>query len=127
VTRRYYNFKPFSPEEAWTLYKLAAVGEAVGWSVLITGLILAHFLHSNLPVLIAGQFHGLLFLMYFAATITVSPSIPWDLRKTFLAIAFGVPPYGSLIFELWQSLIRSQGQFSLTVCSRYLSQLPVTD
>lgn len=124
---KYQNFRPFTEAEAWVLFRLAAIGEAIGWTILITGLILAHFLHNDLPVLIAGQFHGVLFLIYFAAVIAVSPSIPWGLRKTLLAAACGVPPYGSLVFEVWQSHKMNQGKLSLTLCGLYLSRLAVSD
>lgn len=123
MIRKYQNFRPFSEAEAWGLFRLAAIGEAVGWTILITGIILSRFIHNSLPVLIAGQFHGVLFLIYFAVTAAVSPSIPWRPREILLAIACGVPPYGSLAFELWQSHKKSANKLKVSIKREYLNQL----
>jgi len=123
VIRKYQNFRPFSEAEAWALFRLAAVGEAVGWTILITGIILSRFLHNNLPILIAGQFHGILFLIYFAVTAVVSPSNRWSFQKIILATLCGVPPYGSLAFEFWQSHQRSADKLKVSIRREYLNQL----
>jgi integral membrane protein len=102
-TNRYLRFKPFTDDEAWLLFKLAAFGEAIGWSILISGLLIKHFLTpmSNIPVLLAGQIHGILFLTYIAAAFILSPSLKWSPRQAIGAALCSVPPYGSLVFELW--------------------------
>ncbi|HEX5447718.1 MAG TPA: DUF3817 domain-containing protein [Candidatus Saccharimonadales bacterium] len=125
--QRYYNFKPFTEMEAWTLFRLAAFGEALGWTLLITGIILSHFLHTNLPVLIAGQFHGILFLIYFAAAALTAPSLSWRPRRIITAIVCGVPPYGSLLFELWQSHRQNRDRLKITLGNSYLTQLTTSE
>ena len=124
---RYYSFKPFTEAEAWTLFKLAAYGEALGWTILITGMALGHFLHSGLPVLIAGQFHGVLFLIYFAAAALLSPSLSWPPKRILTAIISGVPPYGSLIFELWQAHNLKLSRLNTILGSLYLVGLETAD
>jgi len=94
------------------LFKLAAYGEAAGWTILISGLLIKHFFtpKSNIPVLLAGQTHGILFLIYITASIILAPSLGWSLRRTAAAGLFSVPPYGSLVFELWAARSRRRGQ-----------------
>jgi len=99
----YRRFKPFKEDEAWLLFKLAAFGEAGGWTILISGLLIKHFFtpKSNIPVLLAGQTHGMLFLIYIVAALVLAPSLGWSFRRTLIAGLLSIPPYGSLIFELW--------------------------
>jgi integral membrane protein len=102
-TTSYQKFKPFKDDEAWALFKIAAIAEACGWTLLITGILIQKFIlpHSKIPVLITGQIHGTIFLIYIAAPIILAPSMGWSSRKALIAALCGVPPYGSLIFELW--------------------------
>jgi integral membrane protein len=101
LIKNYKNFRPFTDQEAWFLFRLAAWGEAAGWTLLISGIICREIIHNNLPVLITGQFHGILFLGYIAASILLAPSLNWTLKRTLAAGLCSVPPYGSLVFELW--------------------------
>lgn len=115
MLEKYKRFKPFKEDEAWLLFKLAAFGEACGWTILISGILIKHFLtpKSNIPVLLAGQTHGILFLLYIVAAIVLSPSLGWSLGRTITASLFSVPPYGSLMFELWAAHNRRRHQLKL--------------
>jgi integral membrane protein len=119
----YKKFRPFSDDEAWMLFKLAAIGEAGGWTLLISGIICKKIIHSNIPVLIAGQIHGLLFLLYITAAILVAPSLKWSSRRTITAGLFSVPPYGSILFELWAVHNRNRQQLNITTASVFYRQL----
>jgi integral membrane protein len=98
----------FTESEAWGLFRLAAIGEAVGWSLLISGIILRHFLASNDPVVIAGQIHGMLFFCYAVAALGLYPNLHWSRSRAFCALLASVPPYGSLLFEQWASYQRDK-------------------
>jgi len=102
LIERFESYRTFTTNEAWGIFKVTALAEAVGWTMLITGLAINHF---NLPgstiaVPIAGQIHGTIFIVYFMALIFIYPSLRWSKSKTTLAFAAGVIPYGTLIFEL---------------------------
>jgi len=83
------------------LFKIAAVSEAVSWTLLIIGIACKQLPVSwNLiPVGIAGVIHGILFLVYIAAVLALAPSLGWGWFKTIVAGLFSVPPYGTLVFE----------------------------
>jgi integral membrane protein len=93
----------FTEKEAWNLFRLAAFGEAFGWTLLISSLIFKHYVTpgNNIPIDIAGQIHGTLFLIYIAAVVVLHPSLHWSPRRTLIAGLVSVPPYGTLIFEQW--------------------------
>ena len=97
------RLQPFTDQEAWTLFKLAAVGEAVGWSLLIAGILCQRFITpgNNDAVLIAGQIHGTIFLIYLAAVVVLYSSLHWSRKRTIVAGLASIPPYGSLLFEQW--------------------------
>jgi integral membrane protein len=95
------SVKLFSEKEAWGLFRLAAIGEAVGWTMLIAGIIIRHYgwIGHDLAVPIAGSLHGMLFLAYFGILLATFSSLDWPLWKLAAAALAGVPPYGSLVFE----------------------------
>lgn len=107
------NIRPLSEPKAWWLFRAAALSEAVGWTVLIAGILIRHY---KLPghayaVLIAGQIHGTIFLIYFAVAIVTYTSLYWSRKKFLVALIAGIPPYGSLIFEQWAARER-RNEFS---------------
>lgn len=95
--------RPFSEPEAWALFRLAALGEAFGWAVLITGILIRHYdlPGRNIAVPIAGQVHGTLFLIYFGLLIPIYASLRWSRTLFFTATVVGVIPFGTLVLEQW--------------------------
>lgn len=96
------SIRPFTEREAWNLFRFGAIGEAFGWAVLMTAIL---YQHTDLPgreyaVPIGGSFHGTMFLIYFGLLIAVSTSLRWSFAKVVTALVCGVPPFGSLVFEL---------------------------
>lgn len=103
LLQRYENTRPFTEDEAWLLYRLAAFAEAIGWTLLIAGILVERYITpgNNAAVLIAGNIHGTIFLCYFAAALVLYPSLGWSRWRGMAALVAGVPPYGSLLFELY--------------------------
>lgn len=101
LLKRLEAMRPFKPNEAWLIFRMAAFGEAIGWTLLISGILIKRYVvhGNNIPVLIAGQIHGTLFILYFAASIILYPSLYWKRSRALVAVAASVPPYGSLLFE----------------------------
>lgn len=106
--RRFYASKIeavqfFTNTEAWNLFRLAAFGEAFGWTLLIGSLVFKHYVTpgNNIPIDIAGQIHGTIFLIYLAAVVVLHPSLHWSPKRTLIAGLVSIPPYGTLVFEQW--------------------------
>jgi integral membrane protein len=102
------SMRPFTENEAWGLFRIAAISEAFGWTTLITGILIRHYNWpgSNIAVPIAGQIHGTIFLAYFGILIATYSSLRWSRKKFLVAVLAGIPPYGTLLFELWASSLR---------------------
>lgn len=111
--KKYQQFRPFTDEEAWMLYRLATFSEAIGWTLLIIGIACKTLPVSwnRIPVGVAGVVHGVLFLTYFAITLVAAPSMGWSGKRIFFACLFGNPPYGSLVFETWAAHQRHWSDF----------------
>lgn len=122
IYRKYQNFRPFTEPEAWTLFKAAAIAEAIGWTTLIIGIYYRNYVvHANWPVAIAGQIHGTLFLAYIFAVLALSPSMGWPLWRVILAGSCSVPPYGSLLYEQISAVVRKR-----TKLQRFYRQIMYT-
>jgi integral membrane protein len=111
----------FTDREAWDYFRIAAFGEAIGWTSLITGIGISRYIEhgNNTAVDIAGQFHGTIFLIYIVAALLLSSSLGWNKKLTIIALAASVPPYGTLVFEKIMAHIRS------SQAAKQLSQVTV--
>ena len=99
----------FTEDEAWMLFKIAAFSEAIGWTILIIGIVISTYIDpsTKIPLLLAGRTHGMLFFAYALAAISLYPNLKWSRTKSFIALLASVPPYGSLMFEIWANSVRS--------------------
>lgn len=100
----------FDDREAWLIFRLAAFGEAIGWTLLITGIAYKHFGLPNGPdvLTVLGQTHGTLFFGYAAAVLAVASSLRWSKLEFLVAAAVSVPPYGTLVYEKFLAHRRKQ-------------------
>jgi integral membrane protein len=113
VLKRYESSRPFTESEAWLLFRIAALGEAFGWTLLIIGILTQRYLTpgNDTAVLIAGQIHGTIFFVYLVAAIGLYPSLNWTRIHGVVALLASVPPYGTLLVEQWASHKRHSSGF----------------
>ncbi|MFI5275567.1 MAG: DUF3817 domain-containing protein [Candidatus Saccharimonadales bacterium] len=122
LIHRFEHNQLFTEVESWLLFRIAAYAEAFGWTLLITGIAIERFLlpGNTIPVQIAGQIHGMLFLGYALASLGLYPTLRWSRKRACVALLASVPPYGSLLFELWAQSDRSHSQFqAYSYCIAY--------
>jgi integral membrane protein len=100
----------FTDREAWDFFRVAAFGEAIGWTTLISGIVISRYLThgSTTAVDIAGQIHGTIFLIYLAAVLAFSSSLRWSRKQTLIALLASIPPYGTLVFEKYIAYLRQR-------------------
>ncbi|HVW23576.1 MAG TPA: DUF3817 domain-containing protein [Candidatus Saccharimonadales bacterium] len=115
LLRRFERNQIFSNDEAWLLFRIAALGEAFGWTLLIIGITLERYLlpGNYWSVLLAGRIHGTLFFLYLLATLGLYPNLHWSRGRGLAALLASVPPYGSLIFERWASYRRQRRRLQI--------------
>lgn len=83
-----------------SLFRLAAVAEAVTWTLLILGLILRATTGWALGVTIGGGIHGFVFLAYAAVALIVGIDRRWRAGAVVLAVAAAVVPYATIPLEI---------------------------
>lgn len=90
-----------------SLFVAVAVGEAVSWAALLTGMFFKYVaVHDEIGVRIFGPVHGALFMAYLAVTVLQARFSGWRRWVTAVALLCAVPPFATLIFERWA---RSRG------------------
>lgn len=83
-------------------FVVTAVIEALTWAGLLVGMLLEHVLHvTDLGVYVFGRLHGAAFLLYCASAISAWWCQRWHAVTGLAALAAGVPPFGTVVFERW--------------------------
>ena len=85
-----------------TAFRTVAVVEALTWVGLITGMVLKYGpAQDERGVQLFGPLHGAAFLAYLACVLGVRVAFRWRPRLVLLALVCSVPPFASLVLELW--------------------------
>jgi integral membrane protein len=115
LIRKFENNHVFTEDEGWMLFRIAAIAEACGWTLLICGIACERYIlpGNPAPVVIAGRIHGVLFSIYALTAVGLYPTLGWSRKRAIAALCASVPPYGSLLFEQWAQHLRNSSQFKL--------------
>jgi len=90
------------PAHARAAFRTVAVVEALTWIGLITGMVLKYGpARDEAGVHLFGPLHGAAFLAYLACVLLVRSAFRWGPRLTVLALVCSVPPFASVVLELW--------------------------
>lgn len=89
-----------------TLFRTFAFAEAVSWALLLAAMF-AKYVTESEPfglheggVPVAGAIHGGLFVAYVLAAIAASRRFGWSITTTLVALAAGIPPFATAVFEV---------------------------
>ena len=128
IIDKYLDSQSFSDKEAWGIFKLFAIAEAGGWTMLICGIVISRYITpgNNIAVDIAGNLHGMIFLGYLLAVIATGATLRWSLQRIIFGIFVSLPPYGTLLFELWQAHLRYSDKRKLLIFKYFQSHLSST-
>lgn len=89
------------------LFAAVAIAEAVSWAMLLVGMLFKYVVVGNeIGVKIAGPVHGALFSAYVVLTLLQAWAGRWRIGVTLVALVCAIPPFATLLFELWA---RSRG------------------
>ena len=83
-------------------FRALAVAEAVTWALLLVGMFLKYVTETTeLAVSIFGMVHGVVFIAYCLVTVIVAVDQRWSLLRTGLGLIAAVPPFATLLFEVY--------------------------
>jgi integral membrane protein len=100
----------FTETEAWNLFKIAAILETIGWTLLIIGIAASVFSLPGKSFLlpIGGSIHGVLYIFYVFIVLFGHRSLSWSVPRFLFAEAISVVPYGALVFEQFMQRERNK-------------------
>jgi integral membrane protein len=83
-----------------SLFRRAAVAEAVTWTLLLVGMFLKYVTGTTeLGVRVFGMVHGVVFVAYCLTVLLVAVDQRWRPGRTALGLVASVPPLATLWFE----------------------------
>lgn len=81
-------------------FRLIAFLEGVSFVVLLfAAMPLKYLAGQPMAVRIVGALHGILFVLFLLALIRVSIARAWPLRRSLLAFASSIVPFGTFVFD----------------------------
>jgi len=84
------------------LFRAAALAEALSWTGLLVGMYFKRVTETtDMGVTIFGPIHGVIVLAYLVAVLYARRSFGWDPRIVLLAGLASVPPFATVVFEVW--------------------------
>ncbi|KLN33328.1 hypothetical protein FB00_18305 [Cellulosimicrobium funkei] len=93
-----------TPAHPWQVraFRAVAIAEAFSWAGLLVGMYLKWVAGTTeRGVEIFGPIHGALVLVYVALAVLVAVRVRWSLWTTFLALAATVPPFCTVVLDVW--------------------------
>lgn len=80
--------------------RMAGIAEGMSFiTLLFIAMPLKYFAGDPRAVLYVGWVHGLLFILYILALITVKINLEWKLKKTLIAFLASLVPFGTFILD----------------------------
>lgn len=83
-------------------FRLVAFAEALSWAGLLTGMFFKYVVDAGEQgVHVFGPIHGAVFVAYVVLALLSWWRLRWSLPTAFLALAASVPPFCTVLFEVW--------------------------
>ncbi|MFI7004338.1 DUF3817 domain-containing protein [Nocardia sp. NPDC050175] len=83
-------------------FRFIAVLEAISWVFLIVGMVFKRLPEPVLwPVKVFGMTHGIIFVLFVIAAIMAARELGWNALTTVLALLSSIPPFFTVVFEIW--------------------------
>ncbi len=95
--------RPFDLSTWATRFRFVAFLEAVTWLGLLIGMAFKYLPAdgNDVGVQIFGRLHGAAFLLYLPTCAFTIRRLRWRFGTATLAILASLPPFGTLLFEVW--------------------------
>lgn len=91
-----------TPDRAITAFRIVAIAEAISWGALLVAMLFKYALvESAVGVRVVGPIHGMMFIGYLIATLTVGTRCRWKPSTIIIGLLAAVPPFMTIVFERW--------------------------
>lgn len=84
-------------------FRFFAVLEALSWLGLLTGMAFKYLPEegNEIGVKIFGPVHGGVFVLFLLVTLLAAREFEWNWKTTVLALLSSIPPFFTVLFEVW--------------------------
>lgn len=83
-------------------FRFVAFLEACSWGLLIIGMVCKRLPEPIMwPVKVFGMTHGVAFVLFLLVALLAARELGWNAKTTVLALVSSVPPFCTLVFEVW--------------------------
>ncbi|MFI9414006.1 DUF3817 domain-containing protein [Nocardia gamkensis] len=94
-------------------FRFVAVLEAISWFLLIIGMVFKRIPEPVLwPVKVFGMTHGIVFVLFVITAIVAARELGWSVKTTVLALLSSIPPFCTVLFEVWAVRSGQLGELS---------------
>ncbi|MFD0364226.1 DUF3817 domain-containing protein [Nocardia sp. GCM10030253] len=94
-------------------FRFIAVLEAISWAFLIVGMVFKRLPEPVLwPVKVFGMTHGIIFVLFVIIAIVAARELGWTVKTTVLALLSSIPPFCTVLFEVWAVRTDKLGELS---------------
>jgi integral membrane protein len=94
-------------------FRIVAFVEALTWLGLLIGMYFKWIAETGeAGVKIFGPIHGGVFVLYLLISLWTARKLSWNLVTTFWALVASVPPFGTVVFEVWAARTGRMGELS---------------
>ncbi|WP_040865185.1 DUF3817 domain-containing protein [Nocardia exalbida] len=94
-------------------FRFVAVLEAISWFLLIIGMVFKRIPEPVLwPVKVFGMTHGIVFVLFVITAIVAARELGWSAKTTVLALLSSIPPFCTVLFEVWAVRSGQLGELS---------------
>ncbi|WP_327121631.1 DUF3817 domain-containing protein [Nocardia sp. NBC_01730] len=108
-------------------FRFIAVLEAISWVFLIVGMVFKRLPEPVLwPVKVFGMTHGIIFVLFVITAIVAARELGWNAKTTVLALLSSIPPFFTVLFEVWAVRAGRLGELSNAVSTDSGAPVSVT-
>nr|WP_040775089.1 DUF3817 domain-containing protein [Nocardia pneumoniae] len=94
-------------------FRFIAVLEAISWVLLIIGMVFKRIPEPVMwPVKVFGMTHGIVFVLFVITAIVAARELGWSAKTTVLALVSSIPPFCTVLFEVWAVRSGQLGELS---------------
>ncbi len=95
-------------------FRFVAWLEAFTWAALLVGMAFKYIPEpdNDAAVAVVGMVHGIAFMAYVVIAIVAAVKLKWQWWVALLALAASIPPFTTVLFEVWAARSGRLGELS---------------
>lgn len=89
------------PRTVARVFRIVAILEAISWLALLIAMYFKWVEGHAEAVAVPGMVHGIIFVGFVLVSLVTAYVLRWTVSTTAWALFSSIPPFGTLVFELW--------------------------